>query len=66
MLSEGFKNWTERCITLVEKNGVHETASFADEVVWVMEDGAERCLDAHEIKEAKKIVSEIKEMKEST
>lgn len=41
---KNFDDWVKRCIDFVNEHGIYETDSFTEEVIFAMEDGAERSL----------------------
>jgi len=44
-MTKSFESWTNRCIEYVGKNGLYECDNVLDEVIFMMEEDAERSLE---------------------
>jgi hypothetical protein len=53
------EQWVQRCISSVKQHGVSETDSFRNEVIFAMEEGAERSLMPFEIDAVDNAVKEV-------
>jgi len=51
-----FTAWVTRCADIVNRHGISEKSSFVEEVIFEMEEGAERSLTDAETAEVEKIL----------
>lgn len=57
-MNKDFKNWVSRCMKLVDEHGLSECDNYRDEVIFAMEEGAERYLSDFERVQVSKIIAE--------
>lgn len=59
MRTDQFRRWVLQCVADVRKYGIQEKDNFADEVIFSMEESAERRLTPTEQSDAMKILNEV-------